>query len=238
MQPFPRNSGPAILGRPRIGMAPDASKPCPRRTPPLRHGFDKLSTCASGGAEPREVVTQRATCSFTARSAPSFMGSTGTSLRHAPSATAATTAARTIALFIFSSPIALKLETQDYRATCVEAGTSPPSFIGSTGTSRRQAPTATAAMIVARTIAPFITCMSLSPDAYSAIAFNGLPVSSAQIKKRGSFPTAFPPYRCENATPDQHSPTPLSPDHAHIIHEVQHHAGARREAPLRSPAGQ
>jgi hypothetical protein len=50
-----------------------------------------------------------------------------------------------------------------------------------------------------------------SPDASSAIAFTGLPVSPFQIKERGSFPTAFPTFRCENATPDQHdSHAPLT----------------------------
>lgn len=50
-----------------------------------------------------------------------------------------------------------------------------------------------------------------SPDAYSAIAFTGLPVSPFQIKDRGSFPTAFPTLRCENDTPDQHdSHAPLT----------------------------
>ncbi len=50
-----------------------------------------------------------------------------------------------------------------------------------------------------------------SPDASSAIAFIGLPVSPLQIKERGGFPTAFPTLRCENATPDQHdSHAPLT----------------------------
>jgi hypothetical protein len=144
----------------------------------LRHGFDKLG--AAQLAAP-ETATQRAACCATGTSAPSFMGSCGTSLRQAPRATAAITAAKTIALFIFGPPLAPE----------VFRNSGLPSYL-------RRSRNITRAELQ-RLMRNFATAGShshsrddrcendralhnlhvFSPDAYSAIAFNGLPASSA-----------------------------------------------------------
>jgi hypothetical protein len=139
------------------------------------------------------------------------MGSCATSRRQAPTATAATRAARTIAFFI-SIPLKPTRGLSELLASNLRGSRNFSAELhglmrnfataGSHSHSRDDRRHNDRALH---------NLHVFSPDAYSAIAFTGLPVSPLQIKKRGGFPTAFPTLRCENATPDQHdSHAPLT----------------------------
>ena len=70
-----------------------------------------------------------------------------------------------------------------YRATCV-AGTVAPSFMGSAGTSRRQAPSVNAVPTMAAMMTVlFKPCIAFSPYQWRQ-PFSGVPVRGGMIKAR------------------------------------------------------
>lgn len=103
----------------------------------------------------------RAACSIVTP-APSFIGSWRTSLRHAPTATAAMTVAMMIAPFIIFISYAVPGSARSNERPPQKTDESAPSFSGECGTSLRQTPSATAALIASTTTTLWTNCMGHS----------------------------------------------------------------------------